>query len=142
MKLYGVVDGFCAVGKYASWILTSVHVIPQKTYETVPAKRLLMEEKGTPWLLGRRRTISTERPPMVCEFHCQILWIGLSRSQRGGTHTADLSFLDRNRYSFFKVAPHLCPRGRMDPVSDPLLLIICGSAGNRNRDLWVCRHEL
>jgi hypothetical protein len=45
----------------------------------------------------------------------------------------NLGFLDRSRCYFFQVAPHLYPRGRMDPVPDPLLLIKCGSAGNRTR---------
>jgi hypothetical protein len=30
----------------------------------------------------------------------------------------------------------------MDPVPDPLLLRISGSAGNRTRVLWICSQEL
>jgi hypothetical protein len=44
-----------------------------------------------------------------------------------------LGFLDRRRYFFFQVAPQLYSRGRVDPVTDPLLLKKSGSAGNRTR---------
>jgi hypothetical protein len=44
-----------------------------------------------------------------------------------------LGFIDRSRYYFFQAAPHLYSRGRVDPVSDPLLLRKSGSAGNRTR---------
>jgi hypothetical protein len=55
--------------------------------------------KQTPWPLVRKRTIPTERPPLVGEIQCQILRIeGLSRDQRGGSPTVvNLSFLDRSR---------------------------------------------
>jgi hypothetical protein len=37
---------------------------------------------------------------------------GVSRGQRGGSPTVViLSFLDRSRYFFFQVAPHLSSRG-------------------------------
>jgi hypothetical protein len=42
-----------------------------------------------------------------------------------------LDFLDRSRYFFFRVAPHLYSRGCVDPVPDPLVLRKSGSAGNR-----------
>jgi hypothetical protein len=42
-------------------------------------------------------------------------------------------FLDRSRYVFFQVAPQLYSRGWEEPVSDPLLLRKCGSAGNRTQ---------
>jgi hypothetical protein len=44
-----------------------------------------------------------------------------------------LGFLDRISYLFFKVAPHLHSRGRVDPFRDPLLLRKFGSSGNRTR---------
>jgi hypothetical protein len=31
--------------------------------------------KQTPWPLVRKRTILTERPPLVDEIYCQLLWI-------------------------------------------------------------------
>jgi hypothetical protein len=68
---------------------------------------------------------------------------GMSRGQGGGTPTVvNLSFLDRSRYFFYTVAPHLCPRGWLDPVPDPLLLWKCGRAQNRTRYLCVCSQEL
>jgi hypothetical protein len=61
----------------------------------------------------------------------------VSHCQRGGSHTVvNLSVLERNRYSFVQVAPQLCSRGWVDPVSNPLLL------RNRTRDLWVSSEEL
>jgi hypothetical protein len=53
-----------------------------------------------------------------------------------------LGFLDWNRYFFFQVAPQLYSWGWVDPVPDPLLLRKSGSAGNRNRDLWICSQKL
>jgi hypothetical protein len=32
-------------------------------------------EEQTPWPLVRDRTIPTERPPLVDEIYCQLLWI-------------------------------------------------------------------
>jgi hypothetical protein len=43
---------------------------------------------------------------------------------------------------FFQVAPQLHSRGWVHPVADPLLLREYGSAGNRARDLWICRQEI
>jgi hypothetical protein len=68
---------------------------------------------------------------------------GVSRGQRGGTLTVvNLSFLDQSHYFFLQVAPHLCSRGRVDPVPDPLLLRNSGSADNRTRDLCDCSRKL
>jgi hypothetical protein len=68
---------------------------------------------------------------------------GVSRGQRGGSRTVvNLRFLDRSRYFSFKqllIYPH---KAWVDPVPDPLLLRISGSAGNRTRDLWVSSQEL
>jgi hypothetical protein len=44
-----------------------------------------------------------------------------------------LGFLDRSRYFFFQVAPHLYSRGWVDHVPDPLLLRKSDSAGHRTR---------
>jgi hypothetical protein len=53
----------------------------------------------TPWPLVRKRTIPTERPPLVGEIQCQILRIeGCRLVSSGGSLTAvNLSFLDRSR---------------------------------------------
>jgi hypothetical protein len=45
---------------------------------------------------------------------------GVSRGQRGGSPTVvNLSFLDRSRYFFFQVAPHLFSHGLSGPRSRP-----------------------
>jgi hypothetical protein len=45
---------------------------------------------------------------------------GVSRGQRGGSPTVDnLSFLDRSRYFFFQVAPHLSSQGLSGPRFRP-----------------------
>jgi hypothetical protein len=68
---------------------------------------------------------------------------GVSRGQRGWTHTAiNLSFLDWSHYFFFQVAPHLSSRGWVGPIIDPLLLRKSDSAENRTRHLWTCSQEL
>jgi hypothetical protein len=81
----------------------------------------------------RERTIPTERPPLVSEVvptsadrGCRVVSVTDPRGH-------NLGFLDRSRYFFFQVAPHLYSRGWVDPVPDPLLLRKFGSAGNRNR---------
>jgi hypothetical protein len=51
-------------------------------------------------------------------------------------------FLDRSRYFFLKVAPHLSSRGWVDSVSDPMLLRVSGSTRKLNRELWICNQEL
>jgi hypothetical protein len=55
----------------------------------------------------------------------------MSRGQCGGFH--NLGFIDRSRYFFLQVASPLYSQSFVDPVPDPLLLIISGSAGNRIR---------
>jgi hypothetical protein len=61
---------------------------------------------------------------------------GVSRGQRGGSPTVvNLSFIDRNRYFSFQVAPHLSSRGWVDPVPDPLLLRKSGSQESRSGPL-------
>jgi hypothetical protein len=61
---------------------------------------------------------------------------GVSRGQCGWTPTAvNLSFVDRSRYFFFQVPPHLSSWGWVDPIPDQLLLGKSGSAGNRTYSL-------
>jgi hypothetical protein len=46
--------------------------------------------------------------------------IGVSRGQRRGTLTVvNLNFVDRSRYIFFQVAPHLSSQGLSRPCSRP-----------------------
>jgi hypothetical protein len=68
---------------------------------------------------------------------------GVSLGQRGGSPTVvNRSFLDRSRYFLLQVAPHLCSRGWVSPVSDPQLIRKSDSTGNRTRDLCICNQEL
>jgi hypothetical protein len=65
------------------------------------------------------------------------------RGQRGSSPRPLISVFQTGAMNFFfQGALHLSPRGRVDPVLDPLLLRKCGSAGNRTRDLWICSQEL
>jgi hypothetical protein len=59
---------------------------------------------ATPWPLVRKRTIPTDRPPLVEEILVPTsVARGVSRGQRGGSPTVvNLSFLDRSRYYSFK----------------------------------------
>jgi hypothetical protein len=67
----------------------------------------------------------------------------VSPDQCGGSPTVvNIGFLDRSRYFSFQVAPHLSSRGKVDPVTDALLLRKFRSAGNRTQDLSVSRQEL
>jgi hypothetical protein len=82
-------------------------------------------------------------PPLVGEISCQILQIEGCRV----VSTVDppwslISFSRPEPLLFFQVAPHLCSRGWVDPVPDPLLCRKSGSTGNRTGDLWVCSQEL
>jgi hypothetical protein len=53
-----------------------------------------------------------------------------------------VSATDLCGYFVIQVALQLSSRGWVDTIPDPLLLRKPGSAGNRTRDLWICRQEL
>jgi hypothetical protein len=62
--------------------------------------------------LVRKRTVPTERPPLVSEVSANFF------ADRGchvvsvtNPYGRILGFLDRNRYFFFQVAPQLFPSG-------------------------------
>jgi hypothetical protein len=81
--------------------------------------------------------VPTKRPPLSTKW-CRLLRVdGVVWSAPGIPTAVNLRFLDRSRYSFFQVAPHLSTRDRMGPVPDSLRLRKSGSAGNRSRDLWI-----
>jgi hypothetical protein len=89
----------------------------------------------------RKRTIPTERPPLVSEVSANFLRIeGYHVVSVTNPYGRILGFLGRNRYCFFQVAPQLYSRGRVDPVPDPLLFFVV--PGNRTRDLRICTQEL
>jgi hypothetical protein len=60
--------------------------------------------KKTPWLVVRELTVPTERPPLVDEIYCQLLWVEGCRvvSAADPPTSVNLSFLDRSRYFSFK----------------------------------------
>jgi hypothetical protein len=69
----------------------------------------------------RKRTIPTERPPLVSEVSANFF------ADRGchvvsvtNPYGRILGFLDRSHYYFFQVALQLNSRGRVDPVPAPL----------------------
>jgi hypothetical protein len=74
--------------------------------------------------LAYKRTIQTERPPLVGEVQVVSVTDPYGRNPY---------FLDRSRYFVFQVAPQLYSRGCVGPVPDLLLLRKSGSAGNRTR---------
>jgi hypothetical protein len=92
----------------------------------------LSKKKINSMVWVRKRTISTERPPLAGEVTANFCGKRVPRGQRDG------SLLPYSRYStqepllFYQVAPQLYSRGWVDPVPDPLLFF-SGSAGNRIR---------
>jgi hypothetical protein len=94
-----------------------------------------LNTKQTLWLSVRDWSTAIGRRIILLTFADR----GVSRGQSGENPTAvNISSLDRNRYFFFQVAPHLSSRGWVGPVPDPLLLRKSGSAGNGTQDLCVC----
>jgi hypothetical protein len=81
------------------------------------------------------RSLSAKLVPTFADIGCHVVSVTDPYGHIFG-------FLDRSRYSFFQVAPHLYSRGWVDPVPDPLLLRKSDSAGNRARNLWICSQEL
>jgi hypothetical protein len=62
--------------------------------------------------LVRKRTIPTERPPLVGEVSANFLRVeGVAWSVQRIPTAVNLGFLDRSRYFFIQVAPHLSSRG-------------------------------
>jgi hypothetical protein len=97
----------------------------------------------TPWPLVRKRTIPTERPPLVGEVSANFLRIeGVMWSAQRIPTAVNIGFQDRSRYFSIQVALQLSSQGWVNSVPDPLLLRKSGSAGNRIRDLRICSQEL
>jgi hypothetical protein len=60
----------------------------------------------------RKRTIPTERPPLVGEVSANLLRVeGVAWSEQRIPTAVNLGFLDRSRYFFIQVAPQLSSRG-------------------------------
>jgi hypothetical protein len=66
--------------------------------------------KENSWPVVRKRTIPTERLPLVTEV-VPTFADSMSRGQRNGSPRPDLGFLDRSRYFSIQVAPQLSSRG-------------------------------
>jgi hypothetical protein len=64
----------------------------------------------------------------------------VSRDHRNGSPRLLISVLYTGTPTIY-VALHLSSRGRVYPVSGPLLFRKSGTAENRTRDLWNCSHE-
>jgi hypothetical protein len=93
--------------------------------------------------LVRKRTIPTERPPLVGEVSAKLLRVeGAKWSAQRIPTAVNLRFLDWIRYFFIQVAPQLSSRGRVYPVPDLLLLRKCDRPWNRTRGLWICSQKL
>jgi hypothetical protein len=105
--------------------------------------RALMNQKQAIFVAFSSRVNYTDLPTAAAgEVMPTFAYVGVTWSARRFPTVVNLGFLDRIRYFFFQVAPQLSSRGCVDPVTDPLLLIKSGSAGNRTGDLWVCSQEL
>jgi hypothetical protein len=91
----------------------------------------------------RKRTIPTERPPLVGEASAKLLRVeDVAWSGQRILTAVNLGFLDRSHHFFIQVVPQLSSRGWVDPVPDPLPLKKSGRAGNRTWDLWICSQKL
>jgi hypothetical protein len=118
------------------------HALP---YCTSPGWEMLMilEPLQMPWLLARKRTIPTDDRHRSANFSANFCGeTGVMWSARRFPAAVNLGFLDRCLYYFLQVASQLSSRDWVDSVSDPLLLIKCGSTGNRTRDLWISSQKL
>jgi hypothetical protein len=96
------------------------------------------QTEQTPWLLVRKWTIPTNRPPPQVKLVPTLQVEGVAWSAQRIPTAVNLGFLDRSRYFFFQVDLQLSPRGWVYPIPDPLFF---RSAGNRTRNLWICSQE-
>jgi hypothetical protein len=82
----------------------------------------------------RKRTIPTERPPLVSEVSANFADRGFHMVSVTNPYCRILDFLDRSRCYFFQVAPQLYSRGWVDPVSDTLLFFLVVPSGSLGRN--------
>jgi hypothetical protein len=92
----------------------------------LPDKQTLWPESASELYRPSDRRLSAKLKPTFTVRGCHV--VGVT-----DPYDRNLGFQDRSSYFFFQVAPQLHSRGRVDPVSDPLLLRKSGSAGNRTR---------
>jgi hypothetical protein len=81
----------------------------------------------------RKRTLPTERPPVVGEVSVNFFRYRVPRDQRDGSLRPYSRLYRSEPLVVFQIAPQLYSRGSVNPVPDPILLRKCGSAGNRTR---------
>jgi hypothetical protein len=72
----------------------------------------------------RKRTIPTERPPLVGEVNANFLRIEVPRGQRHGSLRPYSRFSRQEPLLFYQVAPQLYSRGWVDPVPYPLFFLV------------------
>jgi hypothetical protein len=88
-----------------------------------------------------KRTIPTERPPLVSEVSANFLRIEGATWSAWRIPTAVFSdFYTGAATIASKLLLNCTQRGWVDTVPDPLIFF--GSAGNRTRYLWICSQEL
>jgi hypothetical protein len=78
----------------------------------------IWKKMQTPWPLGHKRTIPTERRPLVCKVSAKFCW--LNRVSQLVPTAVNLDFLDRSRYIFIQVGLQLSSRNWVDPVPHPI----------------------
>jgi hypothetical protein len=124
----------------SAWILS--YPIPRSKYiiwEICYIMLVLNIKKQTPWPLVRKRTIPTERPPLVGEIYCQLLRIEGCRVVSAADPLRSLiSVFWTGAATFLSSSALFYPhKGWVDPIPDPLLSRTFGSAGNWTQNLWV-----
>jgi hypothetical protein len=83
------------------------------------AATIALMQQQTSWPLVRKRTIPTDRPPLVHEILVPtVVDRGVSRGQRGGSPTVvNLSFLDRSSYFLSSSSSFILTRAEWTPIA-------------------------
>jgi hypothetical protein len=80
--------------QWESFAHTHTPFIPTTTHKNMELESFKQNKKQTPWPLVRKRTIPSERLPLVDEIWCQLLWIE-------GCHVVSAADLLRSLISVF-----------------------------------------
>jgi hypothetical protein len=76
------------------------------------AKKAKTKRKLNSVAVVRKRTIPTQRPPLVGEVSANLLRVeGVGWSAQRNPTAVNLGFLHRNSYFFIQIAPQLSSRG-------------------------------
>jgi hypothetical protein len=78
-----------------------------------------LQTKQIPWLLVRKRTIPTERPPRPANLVPTFSGGGIAWSSQRIPTAVNLCFRDRSRYFFFQIAPQVILTRSSGPCSTP-----------------------